>query len=237
MSKLYVLFLSLHSVSQEEGFAPGGGSLHSMMTPHGPDEYCFEKASQVDLKPQRVADGTMVRLVTLMHSKFSPKQTTLRHLVFLVRFFINLITHCRNFSWFWQSLTSLTCQTRSWVVDQITSVLLLANCFARYHIGFTLWHFFSRPLLHFVSFDLFHIRFVQCDAFVQWHFVFASLSFNRPFPSSPQSLFQSESLSVYIHVEIRTNFPDKKFALRLASEEGLRRTRQWPISLSFRQML
>lgn len=45
--------------AKEEGFAPGGGSLHSMMTPHGPDEDCFQKASQVDLKPQRVADGTM----------------------------------------------------------------------------------------------------------------------------------------------------------------------------------
>ncbi|KAK2570765.1 Homogentisate 1 [Acropora cervicornis] len=45
--------------AKEEGFASGGGSLHSMMTPHGPDEDCFQKASQVDLKPQRVADGTM----------------------------------------------------------------------------------------------------------------------------------------------------------------------------------
>lgn len=73
MCKLNVLFLSLHSFSQEEGFAPGGGSLHSMMTPHGPDEDCFEKASQVELRPQRVADGTMVSLFTLMHSTFSPK--------------------------------------------------------------------------------------------------------------------------------------------------------------------
>lgn len=61
------------SVSQEEGFAAGGGSLHSMMTPHGPDEDCFQKASQVDLKPQRVADGTMVRLFTLTPNKFLPK--------------------------------------------------------------------------------------------------------------------------------------------------------------------
>jgi len=45
--------------AKEEGFQPGGGSLHSMMTPHGPDAECFEKASAGDLKPQRVADGTM----------------------------------------------------------------------------------------------------------------------------------------------------------------------------------
>ena len=46
---------------QEEGFAPGGASLHSMMTPHGPDKQCFEKASNVEkLIPERVADGSMV---------------------------------------------------------------------------------------------------------------------------------------------------------------------------------
>ncbi|XP_064628496.1 homogentisate 1,2-dioxygenase-like [Lineus longissimus] len=45
--------------AKEEGFQPGGASLHSMMTPHGPDADCFEKASNCDLKPVRVADGTM----------------------------------------------------------------------------------------------------------------------------------------------------------------------------------
>jgi homogentisate 1,2-dioxygenase len=53
------LILSL-IVSQEEGFMPGGASLHSMMTPHGPDKDCFEKASNAKLEPERVADGTMV---------------------------------------------------------------------------------------------------------------------------------------------------------------------------------
>ena len=33
-----------------------------MMTPHGPDAKCFEKASNVELKPERVADGTQVSL-------------------------------------------------------------------------------------------------------------------------------------------------------------------------------
>jgi len=42
------------------GFLPGGASLHSTMTPHGPDADCFEKAI-VDnyLKPQKIAEGTM----------------------------------------------------------------------------------------------------------------------------------------------------------------------------------
>lgn len=46
--------------AKEGGFQPGGASLHSMMTPHGPDAACFEKASTEQLKPTRVADGTMV---------------------------------------------------------------------------------------------------------------------------------------------------------------------------------
>uniref|UniRef100_A0A914CER5 Homogentisate 1,2-dioxygenase n=1 Tax=Acrobeloides nanus TaxID=290746 RepID=A0A914CER5_9BILA len=45
--------------AKEGGFRPGGASLHSMMTPHGPDAACFEKASNDELRPQRVADGTM----------------------------------------------------------------------------------------------------------------------------------------------------------------------------------
>lgn len=41
-------------------FAPGGGSLHQSMLPHGPDEECFKMASTQDTsKPKRVADETM----------------------------------------------------------------------------------------------------------------------------------------------------------------------------------
>ncbi|XP_056410320.1 homogentisate 1,2-dioxygenase isoform X2 [Hyla sarda] len=48
-----------HYEAKEEGFQAGGGSLHSAMTPHGPDAGCFEKASNAKLEPERVADGTM----------------------------------------------------------------------------------------------------------------------------------------------------------------------------------
>ena len=41
-----------------QGFLPGGGSLHSIMTPHGPDAMTFMKASTEALTPVRVADGT-----------------------------------------------------------------------------------------------------------------------------------------------------------------------------------
>jgi len=44
--------------AKEEGFRPGGATLHSMMTPHGPDAACFQSASSAQLKPIRVADGT-----------------------------------------------------------------------------------------------------------------------------------------------------------------------------------
>lgn len=50
-----------HYEAKEEGFQPGGGSLHSIMTPHGPDYECFEKNSTSELKPERVAEGTMVK--------------------------------------------------------------------------------------------------------------------------------------------------------------------------------
>ncbi|KQP37225.1 homogentisate 1,2-dioxygenase [Pseudorhodoferax sp. Leaf274] len=40
------------------GFRPGGASLHNAMVPHGPDEEAFEKASSVDLKPQKL-DNTL----------------------------------------------------------------------------------------------------------------------------------------------------------------------------------
>ncbi|ORZ29678.1 homogentisate 1,2-dioxygenase [Catenaria anguillulae PL171] len=45
--------------AKAEGFVPGGGSLHSIMTPHGPDAPTFQKASTAPLTPVRVADGTM----------------------------------------------------------------------------------------------------------------------------------------------------------------------------------
>lgn len=50
-----------HYEAKEEGFQPGGASLHSIMTPHGPDAECFEKNSTVKLEPERVAEGTMVK--------------------------------------------------------------------------------------------------------------------------------------------------------------------------------
>jgi homogentisate 1,2-dioxygenase len=44
--------------AKEEGFVPGGMSLHNMMLPHGPDLDAFEKASRAELKPHKLS-GTM----------------------------------------------------------------------------------------------------------------------------------------------------------------------------------
>jgi homogentisate 1,2-dioxygenase len=38
------------------GFAPGGMSLHNMMLPHGPDAAAFDRASNAELKAEKLAD-------------------------------------------------------------------------------------------------------------------------------------------------------------------------------------
>lgn len=57
MSEFMGLILGKYE-AKEGGFYPGGATLHSIMTPHGPDANCFEQASSAKLAPQRVADGT-----------------------------------------------------------------------------------------------------------------------------------------------------------------------------------
>lgn len=41
------------------GFQPAGASLHNTMSGHGPDATTHEKASNVELKPQKVGEGSM----------------------------------------------------------------------------------------------------------------------------------------------------------------------------------
>lgn len=65
MSEFMGLILGRYE-AKEEGFMPGGATLHSMMTPHGPDAQCFASNSEASLRPERVADGTQVSLVRLL---------------------------------------------------------------------------------------------------------------------------------------------------------------------------
>ena len=55
-----VLFPLCRYEAKEEGFCPGGATLHSMMTPHGPDATCFNDWSEKTLGPIKVAEGTQV---------------------------------------------------------------------------------------------------------------------------------------------------------------------------------
>lgn len=59
MSEFMGLILGSYE-AKEGGFLPGGASLHSMMTPHGPDVQCFNGASNGELVPQKIAVGTQV---------------------------------------------------------------------------------------------------------------------------------------------------------------------------------
>ena len=57
--------------AKEEGFVPGGMSLHNMMLPHGPDHMGFEKASNTDLKPHKL-DNTLAFMIETRY----PQQVT-----------------------------------------------------------------------------------------------------------------------------------------------------------------
>jgi homogentisate 1,2-dioxygenase len=43
--------------AKASGFVPGGGSLHNMMSAHGPDRETFERASSARLEPQKTGEG------------------------------------------------------------------------------------------------------------------------------------------------------------------------------------
>jgi homogentisate 1,2-dioxygenase len=48
--------------AKAEGFAPGGLSLHNLMSGHGPDVESWRKASEAELKPVKI-EGTMAFMV------------------------------------------------------------------------------------------------------------------------------------------------------------------------------
>ena len=51
--------------AKEEGFCPGGATLHSMMTPHGPDAKCFQDWTNMKLGPIKVAFRAINGLLSL----------------------------------------------------------------------------------------------------------------------------------------------------------------------------
>jgi len=56
----------------KEGFRPGGASLHSCMTPHGPDAITFAKASNADLKPVWFDSGLAFMFETNLLLRLTP---------------------------------------------------------------------------------------------------------------------------------------------------------------------
>ena len=73
--------------AKETGFSPGGGSLHNQMSAHGPDLAAFEKASNADLKPQKL-EGTMAFMFESRYiirpTKFAMETEQLQHEYFEV---------------------------------------------------------------------------------------------------------------------------------------------------------
>ncbi|MCU1290802.1 MAG: homogentisate 1,2-dioxygenase [Acidobacteria bacterium] len=73
--------------AKEEGFVPGGGSLHNQMSAHGPDLEAFEKASNAELKPQKL-EGTMAFMFESRYiirpTKYAMETSELQHEYFEV---------------------------------------------------------------------------------------------------------------------------------------------------------
>ncbi|SMR45445.1 unnamed protein product [Zymoseptoria tritici ST99CH_1A5] len=59
MSEFMGLITGDYDAKTGGGFAPAGASLHNVMSAHGPDMASFEKASNAELKPMKVGEGSM----------------------------------------------------------------------------------------------------------------------------------------------------------------------------------
>jgi homogentisate 1,2-dioxygenase len=73
--------------AKEEGFVAGGASLHNQMSAHGPDADAFEKASNTELKPQKLS-GTMAFMFESRYiirpTRFAMETAELQHEYFEV---------------------------------------------------------------------------------------------------------------------------------------------------------
>ncbi|MFE9403136.1 homogentisate 1,2-dioxygenase [Streptomyces sp. NPDC006530] len=66
--------------AKAEGFVPGGGSLHNMMSAHGPDRETFDRASAAELKPQKIDDGLAFMFETRWPVTATEQAATAGHL-------------------------------------------------------------------------------------------------------------------------------------------------------------
>ena len=65
--------------AKAEGFVPGGSSLHSIMSPHGPDATTYEKASKAELKPHYMDGGLAFMFESCYMLKVSPQALNGEH--------------------------------------------------------------------------------------------------------------------------------------------------------------
>ncbi|KAJ5657115.1 homogentisate 1-2-dioxygenase [Penicillium longicatenatum] len=59
MSEFMGLICGTYDAKTDGGFQPAGASLHNIMSGHGPDSDAFEKASNMELEPVKVGEGSM----------------------------------------------------------------------------------------------------------------------------------------------------------------------------------
>lgn len=59
MSEFMGLICGDYDAKAGGGFKPAGASLHNIMSAHGPDASTFEKASNAELQPQKIGEGSM----------------------------------------------------------------------------------------------------------------------------------------------------------------------------------
>ncbi|KAE9976188.1 hypothetical protein EG328_002740 [Venturia inaequalis] len=59
MSEFMGLIGGVYDAKTGGGFQPAGASLHNVMSAHGPDANTYDKASTVELRPQKVGEGSM----------------------------------------------------------------------------------------------------------------------------------------------------------------------------------
>lgn len=65
--------------AKKEGFQPGGASLHSIMTPHGPDADTFLKASAAPETPVHFDGGLAFMFETTLMLKVTPWALSAEH--------------------------------------------------------------------------------------------------------------------------------------------------------------
>ncbi len=58
--------------ARQEGFLPGGASLHPALSGHGPDAATVHRASEVDLQPERISDTLAFMLETSLPLALTP---------------------------------------------------------------------------------------------------------------------------------------------------------------------